>query len=68
MKKIEFVRLTSTLTGFGLGKGTKFSFEEIEDVIKKRMEGGWEYSGFAPITTRGTGSIETLTLIFQKDE
>ena len=31
MKKVEFVRVRSSLSGFGLGKGTKYSFKGAEE-------------------------------------
>lgn len=68
MKKIEFVRIKSELTGFGLGKGTKYEFDGIEKAVEKRIKAGWEFCGYVPITTRGAGDIETLSLIFQKEE
>ncbi len=68
MKKVEFVRIKADLIGFGVGKGIKSRFESIEDIIKERIENGWSYMGYVPIETRGTGDIETLSLIFQRNE
>ncbi len=69
MREIEFVRLKPELYGFGLGKGVKYRFEGIEDIIKERMENGCEYYGYVPVEMRGgTGDIETMSLIFQKTE
>lgn len=68
MKKVEFVRIKSELIGYGLGKGTKYGFGRVEEIIKERIENGWDYCGYVPIETRGTGDIETMSLIFQKDE
>lgn len=68
MKKVEFVRIKSELCGYGLGKGSKYSFEGAEEVIKERIEAGWSFEGYIPIETRGTGDIETMSLIFQKEE
>ena len=68
MKKIEFVRIKSELCGFGLGKGTKYSFNGVEEIIKERIENGWDFKGYVPIKTRGTGDIETMSLIFQKED
>lgn len=68
MKKVEFVRIKSELIGYGLGKGTKYGFDRVEEIIKERIENGWDYCGYVPIETRGTGDIETMSLIFQKDE
>ena len=68
MKKVEFVRVKSELCGYGLGKGTKYSFDGVEEIIEKRIKDGWSFEGYIPIETRGTGDIETMSLIFQKDE
>lgn len=68
MKEVEFVRIKSEITGYGLGKGGRFSFEGVESVIKERIETGWEYLGYVPLQTRGTGDIETMSLIFQKEK
>ena len=67
MKKVEFVRVKSLLSGYGLGKGTKYSFDGVEEIIRGMIEAGWEYSGYVPIETRGTGDIETMSLIFQME-
>ena len=67
MKQIEFVRVKSQLSGYGLGKGTKYTFHEAEEIIKGMVEAGWEYTGYIPIETRGTGDIETMSLIFQRE-
>lgn len=68
MKKVEFVRLKSELCGFGLGKGSKYSFGGVEETIKKRIESGWDYCGYVPVETRATGDIEMMSLVFQKEE
>ena len=68
MKKVEFVSFKSELSGYGLGKGSKYTFSGVENIIKDRIENGWEYLGYVPLETRGTGDIETMSLIFQKDE
>lgn len=68
MKQVEFVRLKSEISGFGLGKGARYSFEGAEAIIRERIESGWSFAGYIPIETRGTGDIETMSLIFQKDE
>ena len=68
MKKVEFVRIKSELIGYGLGKGTKYGFDRVEEIIKERIENGWDYCGYVPIETRGTGDIETMSLVFRKDE
>jgi hypothetical protein len=68
MKKVEFVRVRSSLCGYGLGKGTKYSFKGAEKIIKEYIENGWSFEGYIPIETRGTGDIETMSLVFQRDD
>ena len=68
MKKVEFVRLKSETDGYGMFKGSVYCFRDVENVIKERIESGWEYLGYVPYQTRGTGDIETMTLIFQREE
>ena len=58
MTKVEFVRVKSELCGYGLGKGTKYSFDGVEEIL----ENGWSFEGYIPIETRGTGDIETIVL------
>ena len=68
MKRVEFVRIQSQICGFGLGKGMKYYFQNIEEVIQARLEQGWTYMGYGPVETRATGDIETLSRIFQRDD
>ena len=68
MKKVEFVRVDAGLSGYGFGKGIKSTFEPVEEIIEERILDGWSFEGYVPIVTRGTGEIETLSLVFQRDE
>ena len=69
MKKVEFVQINSVISGWNpLYKGGKFTFEKIEETIRERIQDGWEYSGWVPLNTRSTGDVESISLIFQKDE
>lgn len=68
MKQVEFVQLSSELCGYGLGKGTKYCFDGAEETIARRIRDGWTYQGYVPLITRGTGDIETMSLVFVKEE
>ena len=68
MKKVKFVRVRSELSGYGFGKGTKYSFDGVGDIIREHIQDGWSFEGYVPVTTRGTGDIEELSLIFQREE
>ena len=67
MKKVEFVHINSEVNGYGLGKGMRFTFHNVEKVIRERITDGWEYLGYVPLETRGTGDIEKISLIFTKE-
>ena len=45
MKKVEFVRVKSELSGYGFGKGMKYCFTGIENIIKDRLMDGWSFEG-----------------------
>ena len=49
-------------------KGSKYIFPDINETIEEMIKKGWEYLGYVPKETRGTGDIETLSLIFQKED
>ncbi len=68
MKKIVFVRIKSTLNGFGLGRGVKYRFEETRKIIEEQAEAGYSYKGYVPVEQRGTGDISILDLVFEKEE
>ncbi|MFQ9923723.1 MAG: DUF4177 domain-containing protein [Beduini sp.] len=68
MKQVKFIEVKSELSGYGLGKGTRYTFEGLEKVIYEMIMKGWDYKGYVPKETRGTGDIEKMSLIFQKDE
>lgn len=67
MKKVEFVRITSDLCGYGLGKGTRYRFCDVEETIQAYIENGWDFGGYVPVETRGTGDIETMSLVFVRE-
>lgn len=69
MRRIEFVRIKSNFEGLGGPvKGIKYEYFEIEDIVRKYLENGWDFQGFIPITVRATGETETISLIFTKPE
>lgn len=63
MKNIQFVHTKSYLVGFGMGKGSKYRFADVEHIIEKFLKEGW-----VPYITRATGDNETISLIFTKED
>lgn len=68
MKKVDFVKIKAEFWGFGFGKGTSYGFNKAEDIIRERIKNGWEFCGYIPIEMRGTGEIQSISLIFQHEE
>ncbi len=63
----EYERISSGLTGWGLS-GNRYETEEYKKIITKRAAEGWRYVGFIPALQRGTGHIEEMDLVFEKEE
>lgn len=68
MKQVQFVHTRSYLVGFGMGKGAKYRFDDVEQTIESFLKDGWTYEGWVPYITRATGDNETISLIFTKDD
>ena len=68
MRKVEFVHVKSILSGFGLGRGNYYEFENIEEIVQQRIEEGWTYQGYLPYRSRGTGETSEISLVFVKEE
>jgi len=69
MYKYEFVEVSYSFSGLGLGNGHRYDIDSnICEIINEKAKKGFKYSGFIPITQRGTGIIEKITLIFEKEE
>jgi hypothetical protein len=67
MYMYEFERISSGLTGWGFS-GNKYETEEYKEIINKRAADGWRYIGFIPVSQRGTGHIEEMDLVFEREQ
>lgn len=67
MEKVIFVRVQSKLKGFNIGKGGKYVFEDVQDIIKEKIKEGYTYQGYVPVEFRGTGDMSKIDLIFTKE-
>ena len=67
MENIIFVIVESKLKGFGVGKGVKHVFDNIEEIINEKLEDGYTYLGYVPVEFRGTGDMTKMKLIFKKE-
>lgn len=67
MYKYEYEKVRSDFGGWGLGSGNVYQIGEYRSIISKRASEGWRYVGYIPTKQRGTGHIEELDLIFEKE-
>lgn len=66
MYTYEYEKVIIEFSGIGLFSGNVYNIEEYKDIIEKRAKDGWRYVGFIPTKQRGTGHIEEIDLIFEK--
>lgn len=67
MYKYEYETVSCDLGGWGFGSGNVYEIEDYRAVITKRASDGWRFVGWVPIKQRGTGHIQELDLIFEKE-
>ena len=67
MYKYSYKKIRCNFNGIGLLSGNSYEIENYQEVIKEKAAQGWRYIGFMPTKQRGTGHIEELDLIFEKE-
>lgn len=67
MYKYSYKKIRCNFNGIGLLSGNSYGIEDYQEVIKEKAAQGWRYIGFMPTKQRGTGHIEELDLIFEKE-
>ncbi|MBQ5813195.1 MAG: DUF4177 domain-containing protein [Clostridia bacterium] len=67
MKKVRFVHVKTESEGLQYGH-TMYSFSSAEPVIAEQIKNGWDYKGFIPLICQADGSINELSLIFEKED
>ena len=68
MYRYEFERITSGVSGWGLISGNRYWTEEdYRELIAAMVRDGWRYVGFIPAVQRGTGHVEEMDLVFEKE-
>ena len=68
MYRYEYETRYCNFEGWGLGAGNVYRIEEYRSVIEKRALKGWRYVGYIPVKQRGSGHIQEMDLIFEKEE
>ena len=67
MYTYEHETVSFEFEGWGFGSGNIYAVEDYRFIIDKRAERGWRYVGFIPTKQRGTGHIQEMDLIFEKE-
>ena len=62
----EYERVKCNYNGWGFLGGNVYNIGDFQEIINNRAKDGWRYVGFIPSKQRGTGHIQELTLIFEK--
>ena len=68
MYRYEYETISCNFEGWGLGAGNVYRIEEYRSVIEKRALKGWRYVGYIPVKQCGSGHIQEMDLIFEKEE
>ena len=66
MYQYEYETVSCEFGGWNLG-GNVYSTEDYRSVIDRRAAAGWRYVGYLPTIQRGTGHVQELDLIFEKE-
>lgn len=68
MYKYEYEKVSCDLAGYGIFSGNVYVIDDYKSIIEKRSKNGWRYVGYIPTKQRGTGHVQELELIFEKQD
>ena len=68
MYRYEYETVSCDFGGWGFVSGNVYNIENYRSVIEKRAGDGWRYVGYIPTKQRGTGHMQEMDLIFEKEE
>ncbi|MBR5471913.1 MAG: DUF4177 domain-containing protein [Oscillibacter sp.] len=68
MYRYEYESVSCVLDGWGAFGGNSYGIEDYRNIINARAKNGWRYVGYLPTRQRGTGHVQELDLIFEKEE
>lgn len=67
MYQYEYETVSCDFEGWGFGSGNVYSIEDYRSIISERAKEGWRYVGCIPTKQRGTGHIQEMDIIFEKE-
>ena len=66
MYKYAYKRVKYNLHGWRPFTGNAYGQDEHQEIINEMSKKGYIYVGFVPVRQRGTGHIEIMDLVFEK--
>ena len=66
MYKYAYKRVKYNLHGWRPSTGNAYGQDEHQEIINEMSKKGYRYVGFVPVRQRGTGHIEIMDLVFEK--
>lgn len=67
MYKYACIKVRCGFNGVGLFNGNIYEIDDYKQVLAQKAKEGWRYVGFIPTKQRGTGHIQEMDLIFEKE-
>lgn len=67
MYQYEYESIECNMDGFGFLEGNIYEIGDYQSIINKRAKDGWRYAGYLPTRQRGTGHVQKIALIFEKE-
>ena len=67
MYTYEYETISCDFNGWGPGYGNIFGIKDYRSIIDNRAAEGWRYVGYIPVEQRGTGHVQKLDLIIEKE-
>lgn len=68
MYKYSYEKVSCSFSGLGLIDGKIVEIDEdYHYIINEKAKKGWRYVGFVPTKQRGTGHIQEMELVFEKE-
>lgn len=68
MFKYSYEKVQYKFNSRGALAGNSYAISDYQEIIDKKGSEGWRYAGFIPTLQRGTGYIEEMVLVFEKEE
>ena len=63
----SYYTVSCNFSDWGPFNGNVWETQNYREIIDRKAKEGWRYVGYIPTRQRGTGHIEEMDLIFEKE-